>query len=262
MTLGRLALLGVLAWAGCSNKPAPPHRTEPWLAHPSAGASSPSNLPRTFHFLRESSIRFSAPGRRGKVSGRLPLTEGWLSLDPLDLKSAKAAIDVDLTQLSIEADALPEGAPLGDSAPSAVALQWLELGPGVAAERRREVGTARFELSSVETSSAPALDLSAPRAHVRVRATVTGTLLLHGFRAPIRIDVVLEPQKVDAGAPARLSIRSTGALVVALGLHDISARGPSGIADPLATARAADWVGKNARVELELVAEADAAAAK
>ena len=260
MTARRFALIALLGCVGCTKKPAPPHRTEPWLANPSASASSAVNAPRTFHFSSESSVHFSVAGRKGKVSGRFPVSEGALTLDPGDLKSAAATIDIDLTQVGIDLNALPEDAPVGDSAPGALALQWLELGPGVAPERKNELRKARFELSSVEGLSATVLDLSAARAHVRVRATVVGSLLLHGFRAPIRADVLLEPQKVAAGAPPRLSIRSAGALVIPLAPHDITARGASGSAEPLAAARAADWVGKNARVELELVAEADQAA--
>jgi YceI-like domain len=260
MTALRVVLVALLSCVGCAKKPAPPHRTEPWLANPSASSSSVVNAPRTFHFLNDSVVRFSVPGRKGKVSGRFAVSEGSLTLDPGDLKSTTASIDVDLTKLSVNVDTLPEGAPFGDSSPSARGLQWLELGPGVAPERRNELRQARFELSSVEGLSANVLDLSATRAHVRVRATVVGTLLLHGFRAPIRTDVLLEPQKVAAGAPPRLSIRSAGALVIPLAQHDITARGASGIAEPLAAARAADWVGKNARVELELVAEGEIAA--
>jgi hypothetical protein len=70
--------------------------------------------------------------------------------------------------------------------------------------------------------------------------------------------VLLQPLKTAPGAASRLSIRSAGALVLALAPHDITARGPSGIADALAMARASDWVGKTARIEFELLAEADA----
>jgi hypothetical protein len=137
-------------------------------------------------------------------------------------------------------------------------LRWLELGPGVAVERQREFAAARFELVSLESSSAATLELHAPHGKGRVRATVVGTLLLHGFRAPVRSDVQLTPLDTPTGAPARVSIRSVRPLVVALGPHDLVARDPSGRADALATARGADWVGKTAKVEFELVAEADA----
>jgi hypothetical protein len=252
----RLALLAVLCCVACSKKE-PPHRTEPWLANPSASGAAVAGAPRNFHFAADSSIRFSVQGRKGKVSGRVPLSGGKLRLDPRDLKSATASIDADLTKLSIDADALPEGVELGGSSPSAVALQWLELSPGVAAERSAQFVSARFELASVDNLSSPFLDFSGTRQRGHVRAAAIGTVLLHGFRAPIRADVVLEPLKTPPGAPLRLSIRSAGALVLALAPHDITARGPSGIADALAMARSVDWVGKSARIDFELLAEAD-----
>jgi len=258
MKAAAYALMGFVLCSGCSKQEAPARRTEPWLANPSASSNAASNsAPQTFHFAPDSSIRFSVPGKKAKVSGRLPLGEGTLRLDTRDLKNTSASIDVDLTKLSIDADTLPENAELGSSTPDALALQWLELGPDVAPERRRELSAARFELSSVENPSAPALDFGG-RAKNQVRASVVGTLLIHGFRAPVRCDVLLKPLESAPGAPKRLSIRSAGALVLALAPHDISARGPSGIADALAMARASEWIGKNARVEFELLAEADA----
>jgi hypothetical protein len=256
----RCFLLACLCALACSKKQAAPQRTEPWLAHPSASASAGfTGAPLGFHFTKDSSLRFSVPGRKGKLSGRLALVDGGLRLDPRDLKSTSASIDVDLTKISIDAEELPPGV---GGTPNALALQWLELGPDVAPERRREFSTARFELTSVEASSASSLDWGTRRQPSHVRATVVGTLLVHGFRAPVRCDVVLSALETPAGTPPRLSIRSAGALVVALAPHDIVARGPSGIADALATARSADWVGKNAKVEFELLAEADTPAAK
>jgi hypothetical protein len=254
-----LVLLGPLWLASCSKKEPAPHRTEPWLAHPSASANAAfASAPQSFHFTPDSSVRFTLQGKKGKVSGRLALdlAHATLRLDPRDLKNTSASLDVDLTKLSIDAEALPEDVELGGGTPSALALQWLELGADVAPERRRELGRARFELASVETS-ATALNLGARRPQ-SVRATVVGTLLLHGFRAPVRTDVVLTPLEGPAGAPLRLSIRSAGALVVALAPHGIVARGPSGITDALALARSASWVGKQAKVDFELLAEADA----
>lgn len=250
------ALAALLGCGGCSKKEPPPHRTEPWLANPSAsGSATVSSAPQSFHFAPDSSIRFSVPGKKAKVSGRLPLTEGTLRLDPRDLKSASASIDVDLTKLALDPDSLPETSELG-GAPDQLALQWLELGANVAPERRRELSVARFELSSIETVSSAFLDF-APRSKSQVRASVVGTLLIHGFRAPVRCEVVLRPLDSAPGAAKRLSIRSAGPLVIALAPHDISARGPDGIADALAMARAGEWIGKNARVEFELLAEAD-----
>jgi hypothetical protein len=257
------ALLALLCLASCSKKEPAPHRTEPWLAHPSASISAGAALggaPQRYHFSSDSQVRFTLVGKKGKVSGRLPLdlAHATLRLDPRDLKSTRASIDVDLTKLSMDAEALPENVDLGGSTPNDVALQWLELGADVAPERRRELGSARFELASVETST-NTLDLAARRQQ-SARATVVGTLLLHGFRAPVRTDVVLTPVESPAGAPQRFSIRSVGALVVPLAPHGIAARGPSGIVDALGMARSANWVGRQAKVEFELFAEADTGA--
>jgi hypothetical protein len=215
-----------------------------------------------FHLVSDSRIRFTVPGKKAKLSGSVTVAQGSLRVDPHDLTTTSAHIDVDLTTLSIDADSVPENAPLASGSPTALALQWLELGAEVASERRRELALARFELTSLESSSAPGIDLSSPKAKSHVRATVVGTLLIHGFRAPVRCDVALEALAAAPGAPPRFSIRSQGALVVPLAPHDISARGPSGIADALSMARSAEWVGKNARVELDLVAEADPSLAK
>ena len=254
------AWLVALCCVACAKQEAP-HKTEPWLAKPSASSAALASAPRTFHFLGDSSLRFSVQGRKGKLSGHLPLSEGKLRLDPRDLSTATASIDADLSKLEIDTapDALLESAPLGGSSPSAVAQQWLELGPAVAPERRAQFSQARFELASVEGLSSPLLDLAATQKPAHLRATAVGTLLIHGFRAPIRADVLLQPLKTAPGAASRLSIRSAGALVLALAPHDITARGPSGIADALAMARASDWVGKTARIEFELLAEADSA---
>ena len=240
---------------GCSKKPEPPHRTEPWLATPSASVAVTTGRPRSYHFGRDSSVRFRVSGRKGEVSGRAPVTDGGLRLDPRDLKTASASVVVDLTQLAMDDAALPAAFEGSGSSPNAMALDWLELGKQVAAEKRAQLGSARFELASVE--NATTLELGASRKPRPVRATAVGTLLIHGFRAPVRAEVSLVAVPGASEGPARLAIRSTSALVVPLGPHDISARGPDGIPDALATARAADWVGKNVRLEVELTAEPD-----
>ena len=187
--------------------------------------------------------------RRGKISGQVPLADGKLSLDPRDVRSASATITVDLSKLSIDS-APPTGEELSGT-PDALAQQWLELGPGVAEERRAQFANARFELASLDNLSTTFLELGATRKPSALRATAVGTLLLHGFRAPLRAEVRVTPTGAD-----RLSIHSVGALVIALAPHDIAPRGPAGVVDALGAARAADWVGKVVRVEFELVASA------
>lgn len=247
MALRRLPLLAAgiaLVMLGCRRSEPAPRRTEPWLASPSASTTSPSGA-RNYRFASDNRVRFAVAGRKGKIDGEVPLAQGELRLDPRDLKQSRASFVVDLTKLRIETEA-PEG--LGSA--TELALAWLELGPHVPPERRAPFATARFELVSLENLAPTYLELGSKQGSVR--ATAIGTLLIHGFRAPVRVEVALR-----ATSPDRVSIRSVSALVIALAPHDITARDASGIIDALGAARAADWVGKTARVEFELTGQAD-----
>jgi hypothetical protein len=247
-----LALLAV----ACTKKEEAPRRTAPWLANPSAssGVIGPA-APRIFRFADASSIRFSLPTRASRPAGSVSIASGELRLDPRDLEHTRGKVEVDLTTLRIDDASLPESADLGGSSGRAIAQNWLELGPDVPADKREQFARARFELLSVENLSSPTLDLTAG-AKSKVRASAVGTLLIHGFRAPVRAEVVLEPLPPTEPDRPRFSIRSASPLVIPLAPHDISARSASGRLDPLAAARAAEWVGKSVRLELELVAEA------
>lgn len=250
-------LLLVLLSSSCSKKVEPPRRTEPWLANPSASSSAESaSGPVRFEVLAESSVRFSVPTRRAQIGGSVPLAKGNLELDPRDLSRSTASLTFDLTRLSIAPDSLPRELELGGSEPSALALQWLELGADVPSERRQQYGQARFELSKLEDVTGN-LELGSSKPSARVTATAIGSLLLHGFRAPVRTRVALQALPSETpGQLHRLSIRSLEPVVLSLAAHDIAARSAAGVGDAALTARVADVVGKNARVELELIAQA------
>jgi hypothetical protein len=239
---------------GCSKKPEPPRRTEPWLASAvaSASAAPASSSVLELRFTPESSIRFSLPAKNGKPSGQVPIASGKLRLALADLKSASANIEADLSRITLDPESLPQTAELTGE-PDALARNWLELGPEVPLERRSQFALARFELTALENLSAPALELGGKRT-ARVRATAVGTLLVHGYRAPVRAEVVLESLPPGPSGQLRLSIRSASPLVLPLAPHEIAARGPSGVLDPPQTARAEGSVGKNARIEVTLVA--------
>jgi hypothetical protein len=250
-------LLGVLAACvtSCAKKKEAPRRTEPWLASASASSSPAPRGAVELVFSSNSRIRFSLPTRKAKLAGEVPLAEGKLRLDLGNLEASKASISADLTRIAIADDSLPTEAEALPGSPSALALNWLELGPEVAAEKRSQFTLARFELVSIENLSKPSLDLEVSKRTTPVRATAVGTLLVHGYRAPVRAEVWLSPLPPSPSHPVRLSIRSATPLVLPLAPHDIVARGASGMPDALQMARAADVVGKNARIELELVAE-------
>lgn len=254
--LGLLLTALLCSSPGCAKKQEAPRRTEPWLASASASAAPAPRGPLELRFSQESRISFSVPTRRAKLGGHVPIADGKLHLDPDKLDASTATIDADLGRLVIAEDSLPSDVEPPPGSPSALALSWLELGPDVPAERRAQFGVARFVLVSLENLSKPSLDTATdPKRPVTVRATAVGTLLLHGYRAPVRAEVLLQTLPSPNG-PLRVSIRSAAPLVLPLAPHDIVARGPSGMPDPLQTARAVDVVGKAVRLELELVAEA------
>jgi len=242
--------------SGCAKKQEAPRRTEPWLASASASSSPAPRGALELGFGPQSRIRFSLPARKAKLTGEVPLSEGKLRLDPNNLEASQASISADLTRITIAGDSLPTEPEPPPGSPSALALNWLELGPEVPAEQREQFSLARFELVSIENLSKPSLALEVSKRATPVRATAVGTLLVHGYRAPVRAEVVLEPLPPSPTHPVRLSIRSVTPLVLPLAPHDIVARGASGMPDPLQTARAVDVVGKHVRIELELVAEA------
>lgn len=254
-----LLLTAVLLGVACSKKEEPQRRTAPWRAQPSASAPTAVG-PLHFRVLPESSVRFSVPTRRARPSGNIALLDGRIDLDPRDLSRTKASLDFDLTRLVVDAGSLAQDAELAGGDPGLLALQWLELGSDVPAERREQFAKARFELSAVEDASGP-LDLS--KSGARASASAVGSLLLHGFRAPVRTRVQLQAhQPAEPGAPHRLTIRSLDPVVLSLAAHDIQARSAAGVNDAALTARLADVVGKSARVEFELLAEAVPAADK
>lgn len=255
--MSRLALSCALLalTAACKKEPERPRRTEPWLASPSASSSAAANPTGVLEltFSAESSIHFSVPGRAAKPSGQVPVSGGKLRLDLGDLKRTTANIDADLTRLVMDPDSLPSNANMPTGSPSSLALNWLELGPDVLPEKREQFGRARFELSSLENLSATTFDPGAKRPN-KVRATAVGTLLVHGYRAPVRAEVSLEALPPGPTGQQALSIRTTGPLVLPLAPHEITARGPAGVLDPQQAVRAEASVGKNARIELALVA--------
>ena len=252
-----LLLAALPALLSCRKPDEKPHRTEPWLAHPSASASSEGGrAARRFRFSPGSRVRFSILGKKAKLSGAAPVTAGFLELAPRDLTRSSASVTVDLLGLTLDDIDVPSELELGSAAPRALALEWLELGPEVPAEKREQYRLARFELSSIEGWSGAPLDFSGRR-RVSVRLAAVGTLLLHGFRAPVRADLTLTPQPGEPAGPGQLSIRSAAPLVLPLAPHEIAARGPGGVVDAARTAQAADWLGKNVRLEVELMATSD-----
>jgi hypothetical protein len=247
MKRGSALLLALLLGGGCSKKVEPPRRTEPWLANPSASAGPEAGHgPLRFEVLPDSSARFALSGKRAKVSGSVPLQSGNLELYPLNLSKSRALLGFDLTRISASADN-PDYA--DGAAATTSALEWLELGSGVDDTRRDQFRRAVFELSAIEDVTGP-LDLGSTKA---MSVTVVGSIFLHGFRAPVRSRVQLQPLKTNSDEPRRLAIRSLQPVVLSLEAHDIVFRNSAGVSDAAQTGRATGVVGKSVRVEFDMV---------
>jgi hypothetical protein len=194
-------------------------------------------------------------GKRGRVSGSAPVSEGSLQLDPIDPTHSTGHAVVDLEAVQLDQSEVPPDSGLPSGSPRELALNWLELGPEVPRDRRDQYRWARFELSSVDGWSRSSLAFSS-RKPQSVRLSAIGTLLLHGYRAPVELSLSVTAAAAGSGPPS-LSIRSTSPLVLPLAPHDISARGPSGVVDAVVSAHAAEWLGKSVRLELKLLALPD-----
>lgn len=244
-------LVALLLGGGCAKKVEPPRRTEPWLANPSASAGAETKSgPLRFEVLAESGARFTLSGKRAKVSGTVPLRSGSLELDPSNLGPSRASLEFDLARVEVAVDAQAADYESAQSA-TASALDWLELGSGVADTRREVFRRALFELSAVEDGSG-SIDLTATK---ETSVTAVGALTLHGFRAPVRARVQLKPLKTSPDEPRRLSIRSLQPVVLSLEAHDIVSRNFAGVSDATLTDRATRVIGKSVRVDFDLVAQ-------
>jgi hypothetical protein len=255
MALNRaLALLAAVLSMSCSKKSDPPRRTEPWPAQSSAAPQASSGKRLSYRFAPDSRVSFHVPGRRATLRGTVPLAGGSLSLDFSDLSRSKATLHADLMALELDEATLPPDAGIesASASASASARQWLELGAQVPEEQRQFFGRATFELVSAEPVGAG----TSARADgtSKYAADVVGTLLVHGFRAPVRARVELETRPgATEGAPT-VTIRTRSPLVVSLPAHDVTARDAAGVPLPLEAARLSAGMGREARIEAELTA--------
>lgn len=245
-----LALVALLV--GCHEKQPRPERTEPWLAsaRPSASASV---LPRRVQYrLAGSRVDFELPSKRGTPKGKVGRGSGTLDVDLDDLSHTTGEVAFDLTTLELTgADGLVDGPN------TARALDWLELGAGIAAERRDTLRQVSFVLSSLDAGhvvSAPSEERPSRRRELVSQWQVRGELSLHGVRAPESAEVTLTlvPGPDPAGPPAELLIRSRRPLVIELGTHDIRPREQRGHSIAKDQGVLGDGVGREARVSFEL----------
>ena len=245
-----LALVALVV--GCQKKQPQKERTEPWLAsaRPSASASA---LPRRVPYrLAASRVDFELPTKRGTPKGKVGSGTGELDVDLDDLSHTTGKVGFDLSTLELTGT---DGS--SDAPNTARALDWLELGAGIAADRRDTLRQVSFELGSLDAGhvvSAPSEERPSRRRELASQWQVRGELSLHGVRAPGSADVTLTlvPGPDPAGPPAELLIRSRQPFVIVLGTHDIRPREQRGLSIAKDQGVLGDGVGREARVSFEL----------
>jgi hypothetical protein len=241
----------VLALGACEHKPKPPDRTEPWLASAHASASSSPLSRRVQYRLVKSRIEFELPGKQAAPRGRFLRARGELDVDLDDLSHTTGSVSLDLTTLEMR-----EGTEQLDAPSTARALEWLELGTGIALEKRDSFRDVTFQLGALDAGhlvAAPGESRAGKRRELVSNWSVRGELSLHGVRAPQTADVALTlvPGPDPAGPPAELLIRSRRPLVVVLGTHDIRPRNARGVLVAKDQAVLGDQVGREARVTFD-----------
>jgi polyisoprenoid-binding protein YceI len=233
-----------------------PDRTEPWLASaqaPASPSSSASPFLRRVHYeLTASQIAFELPAKRARPRGRLGKASGELDVDLDDLSRTTGHVELELTTLE-----MLDASQLVDPSNTALALDWLELGASIGAERRATVQRVTYELGSLDAGhlvAAPSDDRPAARRELESHWAVRGELSLHGVRAPAAADVTLTlvPAPDRSAPPAELSIRSRRPLVVSLGTHDIRPRDGRGVPVAKDQGVIGDKVGREAQITFDL----------
>jgi hypothetical protein len=239
---------------GCHRAPPKPERTAPWLATASPSSSTARASVRRLHYkLGHAEMAFELPAKRATPRGKLAQPRADLDVDLDDLSHTTGSISLDLANLTLTgADGTT------DDAATTRALEWLELGRAVAAEKRDLDRNATFAISELDAGhvvTAPNGDRRVARRELESHWTVRGELSLHGVRAPLTADVslTLVPGTDSGGPPAELLIRSRKPLVVPLSTHDIGPRDASGVTIAKDLPLIGDKVGSEAKVTFDLV---------
>ena len=249
------ALLLLFA-ASCRRERPRPDRTEPWLASASTTPSSsaaPVAARRLGYTLAESRIEFELPARRENPRGRFRIARGELDVDLGDPERSTGRLEIELDSLELSTKAgAAETDP--DAGFDERALAWLELGRAVPAERRESGRIATYTLRQL--SGASERELNPDERGLRTGDfSVRGDLALHGVRAPVSalVSVLVTSAEDGTAPPAKLVIRSRRPLVVSLSTHDIRPRDSRGFPLPREQALLGDSVGREAKIEFELV---------
>lgn len=261
-----LLLACSLAAAACKDEDAPTGPTEPWRAgeRPTSAGTS-EERPISFFVVAEADLSFEGRGKKHAVRGTIPRVEGGLELDLEALEKIRGELTFDLARLVVHAHEEENEDGKADPSRSAEAKNWLSLGSQVDQDAKKKLSTASFQIQSAKLlthrSAARGArqkpsELGLPEDQDwevrRIRGTVQGELLLHGFAVSraLRADVSFayrgSPSRKNP--PERIVVQLLGAEKVPFAEHDILPRSESGHVD----AKARELVGADFPASVEV----------
>jgi hypothetical protein len=189
---------------------------------------------------------------------------GTLVVDLLNLKRTRGNLDVDLASIVMQGD--PDA-----SAPEVTsrAHDWLDVGASRPEALRERMRWARFTVLRIERASADAAHAGKPSALPdaapgpggearEVDVVAAGELELHAHRVErtvsLRVTFVYAGSASAERDPERIVVRTTRPVTIALRTHDIQPRDPHGALVAAELGWLGKRVGREARVELDVVA--------
>jgi hypothetical protein len=183
-----------------------------------AAPRSPQGSAR-YEAVSSSELRFSLRDAHRRVSGRVPVKQGWLSLDTANLRSLRGRLSFALPGLELSESAL--------GIDTAAALSVLEVNS--TAPARRE---ASFDVTSVLSAGTPALQRGGESQADEVRYVadlrVRGDLNLHGFRAEQEVTLKLvlgfDSNAAPGSAPTFVEFRSEAPFSLPLARYGLGVR--------------------------------------
>lgn len=265
------ALCGVALLFACKSKDDPRTSentpTAPWPARsakPSASPSPSEAIRTTYRVDDASRVHVGLKAKEAQPSGTFHGVSGALHLDPNALTGAEGSVTVDLSSIRMDGAG-------SDDTYSIAARNWLGLGASIPSNERERLRFARFTISTITSSSAPAAYLGRrvpvrtdveteppTKERRRVSLTALGHLEVRGLRTTreARLDVDFDyAEPADSSSkPLRIWIRTARPLDVPLAEHDVAPRDEQG------RLRASDLpllgrvVGSTARVDVQLLA--------
>jgi hypothetical protein len=237
----RLAAACLLCLA-CDEREPPKARTEPWenpafrAAATASSIASAAPVAAQRYLLASSDVRFSLPARERTPQGVISGASGELELGADGVSVARCELRFDMTTLAVRAED-----DAGDQAAyTQRALEWLELGSSVAPSTRERHRFATLEVSALER-------VEEQRVAASFRATAVGRLSLHGFRVPVEAAITFER------SGDRLVVRSARPLLDKLAEHDLRPRNAEGHLVGSELTLLGTRVGREARVDFQLV---------